>query len=222
MPLLLLTAPTGDLSNVENKVVCFCLLLFILVFTCTLLTCLIAVCLSAYRQFVFAAFTKEFISAPFTEPVFHFFIPALSDVRLSFPFEAFLSSLQATFESSSVLHNQAPWVFYFVLSAGENCLGEWHSLGMWTHASVDIVYLALLKYRFLTIHRIMLWWCNADDDDGWCLKAHWQRRVSCCTFGFWRPCCLCSQYQRAAIRLKLAVTQRMKIIRLASSRLLCG
>lgn len=82
---------------------------------------------SAYRQFVFAAFTEEFISAPFTEPIFHFFIPALSDTRLSFPFEAFLSSLQATINSSSVLHSQAPWVFYFVLSAGENQLGESHS-----------------------------------------------------------------------------------------------
>lgn len=81
-------------------------------------------CSSASRQFVFAAFTEEFISAPFTEPIFHFFIPALSDTRLSFPFEAFLSSLQATIRSSSVLHSQAPWVFYFVLSTGENRLGE--------------------------------------------------------------------------------------------------
>lgn len=93
---------------------------------------------SAYRQFVFAAFTKEFISAPFTEPIFHFFIPALSDAHLSFPFEAFLSSLQATINSSSLLHSQAPWVFYFVLSAGENRLGESHNSGV--HAGVYLLY----------------------------------------------------------------------------------
>lgn len=82
-------------------------------------------CLSLHRQFVFAAFTGEFISAPFTEQIFHFFIPALSDFRHSFPFEAFLSSLQATIDSSSAAHSQAPWLFYFVLSVGGNRLGEW-------------------------------------------------------------------------------------------------
>ncbi|TNM96577.1 hypothetical protein fugu_016238 [Takifugu bimaculatus] len=87
-------------------------------------------CTTGARQFVFAAFTKEFISAPFTEPIFHFFIPALSDAHVSFPFEAFLSSLQATINSSSLLHSQAPWVFYFVLSAGENRLGESHNSGV--------------------------------------------------------------------------------------------
>ncbi|CAB1349479.1 unnamed protein product [Coregonus sp. 'balchen'] len=51
---------------------------------------------SSLEQFVFEAFTEEFISAPFTEQIFHFFIPALSDPRLHFPFEAFLGSLQAT------------------------------------------------------------------------------------------------------------------------------
>lgn len=83
------------------------------------------VCLLSFRQFVFAAFTKEFISAPFTEQIFHFFIPALSDFRLSFPFEAFLSSLQATIDSSSAAQSQAPWIFYFVLCVGENRLGGW-------------------------------------------------------------------------------------------------
>lgn len=94
------------------------------------------VCLLSYRQFVFAAFTEEFISAPFTEQIFHFFIPALSDIRLSFPFEAFLGSLRATIGSSSAPQSRAPWVFYFVLSAGENCLGGWHSLEICTQARV--------------------------------------------------------------------------------------
>uniref|UniRef100_A0A3B3BDY6 Ubiquitin-protein ligase E3C n=1 Tax=Oryzias melastigma TaxID=30732 RepID=A0A3B3BDY6_ORYME len=81
-------------------------------------------CTKGARQFVFAAFTEEFISAPFTEQIFHFFIPALSDCRLSFPFEAFLSSLQGTVESSSAAQSQAPWLLYFVLFAGENRLGK--------------------------------------------------------------------------------------------------
>lgn len=92
-----------------------------------------SVSLSSHRQFVFAAFTEEFISAPFTEQIFHFFIPALSDVHLSFPFEAFLSTLQATIGSSSSPQRQAPWVFYFVLCAGENCLGGWNSLERTPH-----------------------------------------------------------------------------------------
>uniref|UniRef100_A0A3Q2XY11 Ubiquitin-protein ligase E3C n=1 Tax=Hippocampus comes TaxID=109280 RepID=A0A3Q2XY11_HIPCM len=79
-------------------------------------------CTAGARHFVFSAFTQEFISAPFTEQIFHFFIPALSDTRLAFPFEAFLSSLQDTVTSSPVARNRAPWIFYFVLSAGENCL----------------------------------------------------------------------------------------------------
>ncbi|KAA8580679.1 hypothetical protein FQN60_013637 [Etheostoma spectabile] len=87
-------------------------------------------CTTGARQFVFAAFTEEFISAPFTEQIFHFFIPALSDVRLSFPFEAFLSSLRATIGSSSAAQSRAPWVFYFVLSAGENCLGSLSEEGL--------------------------------------------------------------------------------------------
>ncbi|KAK2859564.1 hypothetical protein Q5P01_004184 [Channa striata] len=87
-------------------------------------------CTTGARQFVFAAFTEEFISAPFTEQIFHFFIPALSDLRLSFPFEAFLSSLQATIGSSSAAQIQAPWLFYFVLCAGENCLGSLSEEGL--------------------------------------------------------------------------------------------
>ena len=72
---------------------------------------------------MFAAFTEEFISAPFTEQIFHYFVPALSDPKVSFPFEAFLSSLKATVDSSTSARSQAPWILYFVLSAGENGLG---------------------------------------------------------------------------------------------------
>uniref|UniRef100_A0A8C7X8P9 Ubiquitin-protein ligase E3C n=1 Tax=Oryzias sinensis TaxID=183150 RepID=A0A8C7X8P9_9TELE len=87
-------------------------------------------CTTGARQFVFAAFTEEFISAPFTEQIFHFFIPALSDCRISFPFEAFLSSLQATVVSSSAAQSQAPWLLYFVLFTGENRLGSLSEEGL--------------------------------------------------------------------------------------------
>lgn len=87
---------------------------------------------------MFAAFTEEFISAPFTEQIFHYFIPALSDLHVSFPFEAFLSSLKATIDSSSSAQSQAPWILYYVLSAGENCLGWW--------LSVDVVYTSIFLF----------------------------------------------------------------------------
>ncbi|XP_041737018.1 ubiquitin-protein ligase E3C [Coregonus clupeaformis] len=87
-------------------------------------------CTTGARQFVFVAFTEEFISAPFTEQIFHFFIPALSDPRLHFPFEAFLGSLQATVVSSAAALKRAPWLFYFVLSAGETCLGSLSEEGL--------------------------------------------------------------------------------------------
>lgn len=95
---------------------------------CVNLSLSFSLCVSTCRQFVFAAFTEEFISTPFTEQIFHFFIPALSDIRFSFPFEAFLSCLQANFRSSSAPRSQAPWVFYFVLSTGDSRLGGWHIL----------------------------------------------------------------------------------------------
>uniref|UniRef100_A0A8C7RJB4 Ubiquitin-protein ligase E3C n=1 Tax=Oncorhynchus mykiss TaxID=8022 RepID=A0A8C7RJB4_ONCMY len=87
-------------------------------------------CTTGARQFVFAAFTEEFTSAPFTEQIFHFFIPALSDRRLHFPFEAFLCSLQATVVSSAAALKRAPWLFYFVLSVGETCLGSLSEEGL--------------------------------------------------------------------------------------------
>lgn len=184
------------------------------------------VCLSTYRQFVFAAFTKEFISAPFTEQIFHFFIPALSDIRFSFPFEAFLSSLQATVGSSSAPQSQAPWVFYFVLSAGENRLGGWHSLGLCTHASVCAarslyVYGSFEAWTLRLIYRdedMMMWTVMVM---GVCWQPHYQRRVSCCTYGLYRHCCLCCQCRRAAAGLKLAATRRTTTATLASIHLPC-
>ncbi|XP_072543293.1 ubiquitin-protein ligase E3C isoform X2 [Salminus brasiliensis] len=87
------------------------------------------------RQFVFSAFTEEFISPPFTEQVFHFFVPALADPRLAFPFHNFLWSLQATVASSAVAQTQAPWLFYFVLSVGEISLGSLSDEGLLLYLS---------------------------------------------------------------------------------------
>uniref|UniRef100_A0A7N8WL85 Ubiquitin-protein ligase E3C n=1 Tax=Mastacembelus armatus TaxID=205130 RepID=A0A7N8WL85_9TELE len=95
-----------------------------------LLCCVIILMYCVHLQSIFTAFTEDFISAPFTEQIFHFFIPALSDLRLSFPFEAFLRSLQPTISSSSAAQTQAPWLFYFVLSVGENCLGSLSEEGL--------------------------------------------------------------------------------------------
>uniref|UniRef100_A0A8C2CYE4 Ubiquitin-protein ligase E3C n=1 Tax=Cyprinus carpio TaxID=7962 RepID=A0A8C2CYE4_CYPCA len=82
------------------------------------------------RQFVFSAFTEEFISVPFTEQIYHFFVPALSDPKLAFPFQNFLWSLQATIASSAQARAQAPWLFYFLLSVGESGLGSLSEEGL--------------------------------------------------------------------------------------------
>uniref|UniRef100_A0AAR2LQY6 Ubiquitin-protein ligase E3C n=1 Tax=Pygocentrus nattereri TaxID=42514 RepID=A0AAR2LQY6_PYGNA len=96
------------------------------------------------RQFVFSAFTEEFISPPFTEQVFHFFVPALADPRLAFPFQDFLWSLQATIASSAVAQAQAPWLFYFVLSVGEAGLGSLSEEGLLLYLSTLQTLLPLL------------------------------------------------------------------------------
>uniref|UniRef100_A0A8C1EPY4 Ubiquitin-protein ligase E3C n=1 Tax=Cyprinus carpio carpio TaxID=630221 RepID=A0A8C1EPY4_CYPCA len=83
-----------------------------------------------HRQFVFSAFTEEFISVPFTEQIYHFFVPALSDPKLAFPFQNFLWSLQATIASSAQARAQAPWLFYFLLSVGESGLGSLSEEGL--------------------------------------------------------------------------------------------
>uniref|UniRef100_A0A3B5M5D2 Ubiquitin-protein ligase E3C n=1 Tax=Xiphophorus couchianus TaxID=32473 RepID=A0A3B5M5D2_9TELE len=122
-------------------------------------------CTTGARQFVFAAFTEEFISAPFTEQIFHFFIPALSDRRLSFPFEAFLSSLQVTIDSFSTAQSQAPWLFYFVLSAGENCLGSLSEEGHLLYLRALQALLPLLPVSEST-SRPEVNSDSEDDDDG--------------------------------------------------------
>lgn len=77
-----------------------------------------------FRQQIFAAFTEEFLAAPFTDQIFHFIIPALADVQTIFPYELFLNALLLAESGCSRRSDQAPWLFYFVLTVGETYLGE--------------------------------------------------------------------------------------------------
>ncbi|XP_066090639.1 ubiquitin-protein ligase E3C isoform X1 [Saccopteryx bilineata] len=94
-------------------------------------------CPEGARQQVFAAFTEECLAAPFTDQVFHFVLPALADAQTAFPFEPFLEALL-----SVETHRAAPWLFYFVLTMGENYLGTLSEEGL-------LVYLRVLR-TFLT------------------------------------------------------------------------
>ncbi|TTG32351.1 Ubiquitin-protein ligase E3C [Bagarius yarrelli] len=95
-------------------------------------------------QKVFSAFTEDFVSPPFTEQMFHFFVPALTDPRLCFPFHDFLFSLQATVSSSDRAQHHAPWLFYFVLSLGETRLGSLLEEGLLLYLSSLQALLSLL------------------------------------------------------------------------------
>lgn len=77
-----------------------------------------------FRQQIFAAFTEEFLAAPFTDQIFHFIIPALADVQTIFPYELFLNALLLAESGCSRRSDQAPWLFYFVLTVGKTYLGE--------------------------------------------------------------------------------------------------
>ncbi|KAB0397632.1 hypothetical protein E2I00_015984, partial [Balaenoptera physalus] len=89
-------------------------------------------------QQVFTAFTKEVLAAPFTEQVFHFVIPALADVQTVFPYEPFLNALLSIEGPRSKSSGGAPWLFYFVLTVGENYLGALSEEGL-------LVYLRVLQ-----------------------------------------------------------------------------
>ncbi|KAF7245872.1 Ubiquitin-protein ligase E3C [Varanus komodoensis] len=90
------------------------------------------------RQQIFAAFTEEFLAAPFTDQIFHFIIPALADVQTCFPYELFLNALLLTESRRSRKSERAPWLFYFVLTVGETYLGSLSEEGL-------LVYLRVLQ-----------------------------------------------------------------------------
>uniref|UniRef100_A0A4X2KJ33 Ubiquitin-protein ligase E3C n=1 Tax=Vombatus ursinus TaxID=29139 RepID=A0A4X2KJ33_VOMUR len=95
-------------------------------------------CPEGARQQIFAAFTEEFLAAPFTDQIFHFVIPALTDVQTVFPYELFLNALLLTESSCSKKSDRAPWLFYFVLTIGETYLGTLSEEGL-------LVYLRVLQ-----------------------------------------------------------------------------
>ncbi|XP_059695691.1 ubiquitin-protein ligase E3C isoform X2 [Haemorhous mexicanus] len=95
-------------------------------------------CPEGARQLIFAAFTEEFLAAPFTDQIFHFIIPALADVQTIFPYELFLNALLLAESGCSRRSDQAPWLFYFVLTVGETYLGSLSEEGL-------LVYLRVLQ-----------------------------------------------------------------------------
>ncbi|XP_026507868.1 ubiquitin-protein ligase E3C [Terrapene carolina triunguis] len=94
-------------------------------------------CPEGARQQIFAAFTEEFLAAPFTDQIFHFIIPALADMQTLFPYELFLNAL-LTESRRSRKSDRAPWLFYFVLTVGETYLGSLSEEGL-------LVYLRVLQ-----------------------------------------------------------------------------
>uniref|UniRef100_A0A674GXF7 Ubiquitin-protein ligase E3C n=1 Tax=Taeniopygia guttata TaxID=59729 RepID=A0A674GXF7_TAEGU len=95
-------------------------------------------CPEGARQQIFAAFTEEFLAAPFTDQIFHFIIPALADVQTIFPYELFLNALLLAESGCSRRSDQAPWLFYFVLTVGKTYLGSLSEEGL-------LVYLRVLQ-----------------------------------------------------------------------------
>ncbi|XP_048196495.1 ubiquitin-protein ligase E3C [Perognathus longimembris pacificus] len=100
-------------------------------------------CPEGARQQVFLAFTEEFLTAPFTDQIFHFVIPALADVQTVFPYEPFLNALllESRYSKRS---SGAPWLFYFVLTAGENYLGALSEDGLLVYLHVLQTFLSQL------------------------------------------------------------------------------
>ncbi|XP_074222743.1 ubiquitin-protein ligase E3C isoform X4 [Camelus bactrianus] len=95
-------------------------------------------CPEGARQQVFTAFTKEVLAAPFTEQIFHLVIPALADVQTAFPYEPFLNALLSGESGCLRTSGGTPWLFYFVLTVGENYLGTLSEEGL-------LVYLRVLQ-----------------------------------------------------------------------------
>ncbi|KAH0520307.1 Ubiquitin-protein ligase E3C [Microtus ochrogaster] len=95
-------------------------------------------CPEGARFQVFSAFTEEFLAAPFTDQIFHFVIPALADAQTVFPYEPFLNALLLLESRNSKRSSGVPWLFYFVLTVGENYLGALSEDGL-------LIYLRVLQ-----------------------------------------------------------------------------
>ncbi|XP_077897060.1 ubiquitin-protein ligase E3C isoform X2 [Ictidomys tridecemlineatus] len=101
-------------------------------------------CPEGARQQVFSAFTEEFLAAPFTDQIFRFVIPALADVQTAFPYEPFLNALLLLESRCSKRSRGAPWLFYFVLTVGENYLGVLSEEGLLVYLHVLQTFLSQL------------------------------------------------------------------------------
>uniref|UniRef100_A0A8C6AB73 HECT-type E3 ubiquitin transferase n=1 Tax=Marmota marmota marmota TaxID=9994 RepID=A0A8C6AB73_MARMA len=101
-------------------------------------------CPEGARQQVFSAFTEEFLAAPFTDQIFRFIIPALADVQTAFPYEPFLNALLLLESRCSKRSRGAPWLFYFVLTVGENYLGVLSEEGLLVYLHVLQTFLSQL------------------------------------------------------------------------------
>uniref|UniRef100_A0A2K6C6I0 Ubiquitin-protein ligase E3C n=1 Tax=Macaca nemestrina TaxID=9545 RepID=A0A2K6C6I0_MACNE len=101
-------------------------------------------CPEGARQQVFTAFTEEFLAAPFTDQIFHFIIPALADAQTVFPYEPFLNALLLIESRCSRKSGGAPWLFYFVLTVGENYLGALSEEGLLVYLRVLHTFLSQL------------------------------------------------------------------------------
>ncbi|XP_062900489.1 ubiquitin-protein ligase E3C isoform X1 [Mobula hypostoma] len=101
-----------------------------------------ASCPEGSRHQVFAILAKEFFTAPFTDQIFNFLVPALSAVGTSFPYVPFLTALLIPKTTSSVgltyTKDMAPWLLYFVLAVGESQIAFLSEKGM-------LVYLKMLQ-----------------------------------------------------------------------------
>ncbi|RXM33336.1 Ubiquitin-protein ligase E3C [Acipenser ruthenus] len=121
-------------------------------------------CSQGARQYVFAGFMEEFISSPFTDQIFQFFIPALADARCSFPFEPFLRALLGTVSASLLTHVKAPWLLYFVLAVGETHLGSLSEEGLLLYLRTLQTLLPQLPVSVISTSRQEVI-SDSDDDD---------------------------------------------------------
>ncbi|XP_018409502.1 PREDICTED: ubiquitin-protein ligase E3C [Nanorana parkeri] len=103
-------------------------------------------CSDGARQYVFSAFNREFLAAPYTDQIFHLIIPALADLHSAFPYELFLNALLEGQHQSPRTSNQAPWLFYAVLTVGETYLGTLSEEGMLKYLRVLQTFLCQLPF----------------------------------------------------------------------------
>ncbi|XP_063777972.1 ubiquitin-protein ligase E3C [Pseudophryne corroboree] len=118
-------------------------------------------CSDGARQRVFSAFTREFLAAPYTDQIFHLIIPALADVHNAFPYERYLSALLDEKRQGPQKCDQAPWLFYVVLTVGETYLGTLSEEGMLLYLRVLQTFLSQLPVSSATNQQEL----NSDSED---------------------------------------------------------